>query len=248
MRRSILSVAMTMVSLKARTLASSAMTDIVRVPINTDDGPAFILLGTTGDTASKSNHKTPEGIILVRQSVEGLQVDFVASESLPDDMKSGLLEKIETLGLMRGVNVPDKLSSEKDHVSDYPSISDSVAFSQDSLETIDHEVAQSFVEQDSEEFFASSNDDTGGSQVTAQDLSFTDSPPGISSRDSLSSANTTSTVSPPTHIRDPAQNRSSKLNGQGQRASSAKNSEELSSACIVTISVGVYVLIMVGVI
>ena len=77
----------------------NVMSDIVRVPIVTADGPAYILIGTGARPQHMKSSETnfPEGLILVQEASEGLKVRFMESEAVPDDMKGSLLEKMNSM-------------------------------------------------------------------------------------------------------------------------------------------------------
>lgn len=245
MRISFFPVASTFVTRGAKASAVTTMSDIVRVPINTADGPAFILLGTSGDTGFESNHTNPEGIIIVKQAVDGLQVEFIASEIIPDDMKNGLRDRIETLGTQRSVHNPGEQVSQQVRESVSSGMTDSVMISQETDES-KWDIAPALGHDDAQ--MSSSPSPMDEYETSAQDLDFTDARPAISYRGGVSSTSTTSTVSPPSHVKNSSRNQSGRLNGQDDRSSSTKNSNGLSSECVVTISVGVFVLIFVGII
>ena len=80
---------------------SPIMSDIVRVPITTAEGPAFILIGTNRNFnhSSLGTIQVPEGIVIVKEEENDIAVRFVPSETIPDMMKSLIVEKMKAINL-----------------------------------------------------------------------------------------------------------------------------------------------------
>ena len=237
-------------------MGAAVMSDIVRVPIQTVDGPAFILVGTSGNAnhTSTGNNRVPEGLIIVKEATNGLDVQFVASEEIPDNMKSLIIEKMAAINLSNeseDKRIPVRDSSDSGKTIEVAAIHDSdVPVSTTTSPIISTEIP---VNQE----YAVSPDDSPSSTYmyvgeiaeTNEEQTSMDQPTmstGVPAANSLFNGTATSTVAPRPGKIDSKGNQSGKSGGQRDSSSSAKNSHAFIPTMI-TIFACVFVSLSVGI-
>ena len=223
----------------------SVLSDIVRVPITTKDGPAFVLIGSSSDlnqTLSRNN-QTPEGILIVKEAGEGLDVQFIASETIPETMKTLIIEKMSSVRFSKepkytGDAVADFIepthAPEEPLVAEFRGASTSTSVSaNDPVESMEELEKHTSVNEGSIGMDVA-HDDEAVHELTA--------PVDSSGGGYPSGGNSTSTVAPRSGRADSRGQQSGKLTGQRDSASSARTSHAFMSIflCVfVSVSVGV---------
>lgn len=231
----------------------SVLSDIVRVPITTNDGPAFVLIGSSSDlnqTLSRNN-QAPEGILIVKEAGEGFDVQFIASETIPETMKTLIIEKMSSVRFSEEPKYTGDAAAdfvEPTHAPEEPLVTEFLGASTstrvstndpvESMEVLEKHTSVNDGSMGMDVEQKGAHDDEAVYEVTA--------PVDISGVGYPSGGNITSTLAPRSGKIDSRGQQSGKLTGQRDSASSARTSHALMPA-FMTIFLCVFVSVSVGV-
>ncbi len=237
--------------------ASHNLSDMLRVPITTIDGPAFVLVGrndelNTGSTAR--NPQTPEGLIIVKEAPGGIEVQFVAPEAIPQTMKSLIIEKMKSITPEAEAEVPKNTVAQSVVALVEPSGVPFEPPTEYSSTTVSMDAAfvtgDMMVEDNPNTYSSMGMDDRTDAVDDFVDLQTNGYPKTESAtmtKGSLSSGNITSTLPPRSGKVESRDRESGKLSGERDPTSSARDSYAVYPAILtllaclsVSISVGFF--------